>query len=480
MKTDRVLSVSELPDAAAQAFLSPARWPQAPHNRLADHHFEVRECVIRGSSRIYADGVVRPPAVGAEAEFATRVLIMQPTDIKDFSGTVHIELLNPSTGVDFPMYWPDTASHLIRRGDAYVGITCKSVTAESLSSNVPNRYSGLHIDHDGAVFDLLDQVARAARSDGPERLLAGLPPARTVIATGWSQSGSMLRTYISEGLHEQHCEEAGTNTIDAFLIGVSSGGFGPMGYVNVDRHGEMEWDENLQPTNPFPQLAMDDPRRVIRGSRVPTLELMSEDEARHHLWHQRPDSDAPGDLYRCYQIPARGHETGLLDDSLRVADHGEMPDTGMPPDLLPVHRPSKFLLAAAVEHLVDWVNGQPAPRADPIAVVPEPGARLDPEGFHYETQVLADRHGHALGGLRYLEVDLPIASMSMDSDGPITVRAWRHETWGADRLAREYGSSARLRRLAIARCEALVTAGTYLPEDASAAVEELCNAAGDF
>ncbi|MFN7150782.1 MAG: hypothetical protein ACK4V6_15065, partial [Microthrixaceae bacterium] len=40
---------------------------------------------------------------------------------------------------------------------------------------------------------------------------------------------------------------AEADIIDGYLIGVSSGGFGPMGYVELDRDGEMEFDEDLRP-----------------------------------------------------------------------------------------------------------------------------------------------------------------------------------------------------------------------------------------
>ena len=478
--TGRITGVTELGDAAGAAFLSPARWHSAPHDRLADHGYEVRELLVEGIARIYAEGTVRPPAVSGEARFVTRVLVVAPADTADFSGTAHVELLNPSTGIDFPMYWPDLAAHMMRRGDAYVGVTCKAVTASALATHRPDRYAALHVEHDGAVFDLLGLVATALRSTGPHRLLGRLDPARTIVATGWSQSGSMLRTYLSEGLHQQHLDEAGSPVIDAFLIGVSSGGFGPMGYVNVDRDGETEWDDDLRPITSVVQLPIDDPRRVVRGSRVPVLELMTEDEAHHHVWHQRPDSDAPGDLYRCYQLPARGHESGLLDDSVRVDDHREIPGLETPPGSMMRHTASTFLLAAAVDHLVGWAHGAPAPRADPIAVVVDPGAHLDPEGFDYRTSALTDRHGHAVGGVRYLEVEVPVATVGVDADGPTTARQWQREPWPPARLAATYGTPAELRRLASVRCAELVDAGAYLAEDAVTAVDELCRAAGDF
>lgn len=481
LSTLRVVALDGARDAA---FLSPARWTAAPHDRLRDHGYDVFEYAVSGEARLYAQGAVRPPATAGTVFCTTRVLVIRPVADEAFSGRVHVELLNPSTGHDFPMYWPDLAGHLIRRGDAYVGVTCKDVTVEALRRMSPERYRDLSFPHDGAVWDLLGSLAATLRSPHGGGVLPGLREPTRILATGWSQSGSFLRTYLSEGLHEQHCVETGRTVVDAFLIGVSSGGFGPMGYVNVDRHGEMAFDADLRPVGGrLFQLPMDDARRIVRGSRVPVLELMSEDEALHHLWHQRPDSDVPGDLYRCYQLPGRGHESGLLDEADRAADHAQAQAAPGGVEAAPPlrHEASKYLLAAAVENLLGWADGVAAPRVDPIAVLARPGSRLDADGLdHSGTYVLSDVDGHALGGMRHLDVDLPIARIRRAPDGPVTIGTWHREPFEPAQLARRYTSPQRLRRLASARAWQLAERGCYLPEDVADAVEDLCRAAGPF
>ncbi|MFG2030169.1 alpha/beta hydrolase domain-containing protein [Streptomyces sp. NPDC048825] len=500
LSTLRAVALDGARDAA---FLSPARWPAEPHNRLGDHGYDVFEYAVSGVARLYTDGAARPPATTGTVSCTTRVLVVRPVTDEAFSGRVHVELLNPSTGYDFPMYWPDLAGHLIRSGDAYVGMTCKNVTAEALRRMAPERYGDLSFPHDGAVWDLLGSVATTLRSPHGGGVLPGLREPARILATGWSQSGSFLRTYLSEGLHEQHCGETGRTVVDAFLIGVSSGGFGPMGYVNVDRHGEMAFDADLRPVGgQLVQLPMDDARRTVRGSRVPVMELMSEDEALHHLWHQRPDSDVPGDLYRCYQLPGRGHESGLLDDSVRSSDHaqarahghgGTDPSGGadapggveVPEGIEAApplrHGASKYLLPAAVENLLRWADGVAAPRIDPIAVMARPGSRLDADGLDYGgTYVLSDADGLALGGMRHLEVDLPVARSLRAPDGPMTIRTWHREPFEPAELTRRYTSPQRLRQLASERAWRLADQGCYLPEDVADAVEDFCRCAGRF
>jgi hypothetical protein len=266
---------------------------------------------------------------------------------------------------------------------------------------------------------------------------------------------------------------------DGYLIGVASGGFGPYGYVTVDRNEEFEFGPDLRPLNDIHQVAIDDPRRVVRECPVPVIEFQSQEEAVSHLWHQRPDSDAPGDLYRCYQIPARGHESGLLDDGQRVAD---FEDLGIHPDgtstfATPVrHTATRWLLAAAVENLIAWTDGIAPPRADPIRLVARPGTQRDMDGVDYRAiTIVPDAAGHALGGVRHLDVDLPVRTMAGDPDGPVAMQQWTHTPFGEDELRRRYGSMDGLRSKARTAVARLVAERWYLPEDAAPAVNELCS-----
>jgi|SRR5579875_1102329 len=463
--------VSPIPgDAAAEAFLSPARWSGSPHDRLDSAGYRIEELVVAGEARIFVDGHARPPHQSTErASYATRVLAIRPARDEEFSGVVHLELLNPSTGADFPMFWPDAGAHLLRRGHAYIGITCKRVTVDALRRVSTGRYGGLRFGHDGAIWDLIGAVGAACHRDQASGLLPGLrAPERTLI-NGWSQSGSFLRTYLSEGLHELHRRELGFDPYDGYLIGVSSGAFGPLGYVNVDRDGEAEFDEELRPLTPLTIIGLDDPRRVVRGSRVPVIEFMSEEEAVTHLWHQRPDSDVPGDLYRCYQVPARGHDTGLLDDRVRAADHKALGNPTPTGQELPVrHRASQYLLAATLDNLLAWTHGVPAPRADPIPLRVDAEFVRDPLGVDYSgVSAVTDADGHALGGLRYLEVELPIARMRADSRDAPAMNPWSHHPFDTVELHRRYGSPAALREHAGRVIARLVTERWYTPDDAA-------------
>lgn len=457
-------------DAGRGAFLSPDGWTTAVHPPLADAGYTVEEFVVEGRARVFAADARDNDPRGA---YATRVLAIRPREDADFSGVVHIELLNPSTGEDFPMFWPDAGFHLIERGDAYLGVTCKAVTVGHLRSRDPDRYSLLRVEHDSVIWDLLGAVARATHEPEGDGLLPGLRTPARRFATGWSQSGSFLRTYLAERIHQQHSALIGDEIIDGYLVGVSSGGFGPMGYVELDRDGEMEFDEDLRPvTSGTVPVAMTDARRIMLAPPVPVIEYMSEDETVHHVWHRRPDSDVAGDRYRCYQVPGRGHETGMLATADRAAELDLTPGD-LSDDLDPVrHDSSRWLIAAIVTHLVAWAEGVAPPRADPIRVEVAPGRPLDPLGFDYsQVSIPRDTNSYAFGGVRHLDADLPTARSEFDAAGPLTMRLWMRAPLPAHEIMARYGDPASYRALAALRAEELKAAGWILREHVPAAVD---------
>lgn len=478
-------------------YLSPDGWDALSHPPLREAGYASREFRISGIARVFREGDLR----GTPEPYATRVLAIAPQRDADFSGVVHLELLNPSTGSDFPMFWPDAGFHLMARGDAYLGVTCKSVTVEDLRQRDPARYDSLGIPHDSAIWDLLGSVAASTHLPAAGGLLPGLRTPSRRFATGWSQSGSFLRTYLSERLHEEHSAALGdgapapsggtargespaagriTQIVDGYLIGVSSGGFGPMGYVEMERDGEMALDESFAPAGALAEgVPLDDRRRTISRPPVPVIEYHSEDEAEHHLWHQRPDSNLPGDRYRCYQVPGRGHEPGLLPSSARRTEQGlgDAPAAELDSSDPPRNEGSRWLIAATLSHLVAWSDGTAPPRADPIPFEVPRGFARDPQGVDYSgISPVRDGDGHAVGGLRYLEIDLPLARMSVAPSDQFIMPPWTHEPFSRSEADARYGGPAAYEELARRRAAELVETGWLLPEHAAEAVRLACAA----
>jgi hypothetical protein len=61
------------------------------------------------------------------AAYRTRVLVRRPKKESDFSGTVAVEWLNVSGGVDADPDWATLHEELVRRGDAWVGVSAQAI-----------------------------------------------------------------------------------------------------------------------------------------------------------------------------------------------------------------------------------------------------------------------------------------------------------------------------------------------------------------
>src|SRR5438128_522327 len=70
---------------------------------------------------------VRP---GATASYKTRVLVYRPTDRKKFNGTVVVEWLNVSGGLDAAPDWLGAHTELMREGFAWMGVSAQLVGVE--------------------------------------------------------------------------------------------------------------------------------------------------------------------------------------------------------------------------------------------------------------------------------------------------------------------------------------------------------------
>ena len=116
------------------------------------------------------------------APYRTRVLVRRPADPKVFSGTVIVEWLNVSGGVDADPDWVSLHEEIVRRGDAWVGVSAQRIGvmggpvlvkvqapgAEAAGAGLraldPARYRSLEHPGDGFSFDIFTQVARAIRA----------------------------------------------------------------------------------------------------------------------------------------------------------------------------------------------------------------------------------------------------------------------------------------------------------------------------
>ena len=147
--------------------------------------------------------------VDGSAPYRTRIVVRRPTDPARFNGTVVVECLNVSSGLEAAPDWAYVGEELVRAGYAYVALSAQAlgvVGGEGLLSvpgaapsgglriREPARDGTLEHPGDQYAYDILTQLARALRRGGDVAVLGGLHP-RHILAMGESQSAFYLTTY---------------------------------------------------------------------------------------------------------------------------------------------------------------------------------------------------------------------------------------------------------------------------------------------
>ena len=360
------------------------------------------EYFISGTASAYApvgtlgsDGrwTVKP---ASSAAYKTRILVFRPADAKRFSGTVVVEWINVSGGLDSAPDWISAHTELIREGVAWVGVSAQFVGVEGgtailgqaaagLKTSDPVRYGSLVHPGDSFSYDIFSQAGQAVRHPiGPDPL-GGLK-LQHLIGIGESQSAFRLVTYVN-------AVQPLVNVYDAFLVHSRGGGGAALSEA------------------PEPAIAVASPARFRTDLRVPVLVFETETDLL--TLGYIPDGQSDGPLFRLWEVAGTAHaDTYTL--SVGMSDLGNSPDaarvvvTATPiPGFIecaaPVNSgPQHFVLDAAFAALIRWVrDGTPPPYARRLEVVPGSPPSL-----------VRDAHGNAVGGVRTSWVDAPIATLS--------------------------------------------------------------------
>ena len=208
------------------------------------------EFLFSGVANVY-DWPAPGPAVvrTADAPYTTRVLVRRPADRSRFSGTVVVEMLNPSNLFDLNIGWAISNAQFIRNGDAWVGITAKPVAVASLKAFNASRYGALswanpleandpencdtvardsdRATENGLVWDIHRQAGQWLRGRGGNNpftygTTTGAHPVARLYAWGYSQTGGYLYTYVN-AIHPLDVKQFGKPLFDAYFIAVASG-----------------------------------------------------------------------------------------------------------------------------------------------------------------------------------------------------------------------------------------------------------------
>jgi hypothetical protein len=389
--------------------------------------YEENEYFISGTGNLYqftptGIEVVTPcpastmPHGCTNIPYTTRMLVKRPLDPRKFSGTVVVEPLNPSAGFDIAAVWDRSWPYFVRNGDVFVGWTSRYGTIATLKQFNPTRYAPLTwgvnsaVD-DGITFDIAAQVGALFKESGPGSPLHGLKVKR-VFEAGFSQDGSFTFTQA-----------------DVFNALERLPGGGPVydGYVPGGTTGPSNIDFGLTPAG---ALSPGDPRNAMQPRDVPVIQINTEtEEALAGLFgpagfaYRRPDSNAPGDRYRLWEVPGASHVSNDLDspaitlqrslaelEGILISElapvgctHQQFvngPSVGVPGVVDPNTYPFSYVANAAFADLTKWVDdGVPPPHAPRIETTST-------------GSIVLDQFGNALGGLRTPFVDVPTATYS--------------------------------------------------------------------
>src|SRR4051812_26193682 len=89
---------------------------------LASVGYDVHEHFVSGTAGSYSEVRPREPdgrwdvEESGSAEFTTRCVVYKPADPASGNGTVVVEWLNVTGGLDIPALWMPTHRHLVRDG----------------------------------------------------------------------------------------------------------------------------------------------------------------------------------------------------------------------------------------------------------------------------------------------------------------------------------------------------------------------------
>jgi hypothetical protein len=370
---------------------------------LAQVGYVQEEYFISGTATAYtsaspltSDGnwTVTPASTAA---YKTRILVHRPVKRSKFKGTVVVEWLNVSAGVDSAPDWITAHTGLVRDGMVWMGVSAQRLGVEGGSSSLglpgsglktadPVRYGSLVHPGDSFSYDIFSQAGQAIRQPSGVSPLGGLArKVKKLIAVGESQSAFRLTTFI--------------NAVDSLALMYD-------GYLVHSRGAA------AAPLSEAPQPGIGAPRPTFIRSdvRVPVLTFETETDLINlgYFSDRQPDSER----FRLWEVAGTAHaDTYTL--SVGSTDLGKSPSAaelvltstpfpgftcGTPINSGPQH----FVLNAAIAALNKWVvRGTLPPQAPRLDVVDGTPPTINLDAF-----------GNALGGIRTPAVDVPIAVLS--------------------------------------------------------------------
>jgi hypothetical protein len=370
---------------------------------LATVGYTIEEYFLTGTATAYRNkGALRSDGhwrvePATTAPYKTRIVVYRPADPARFSGTVLVEWLNVSGGLDAAPDWITLHTELVRSGAVWVGVSAQYVGIEAGSSPLtplagglksidPARYGTLSHPGDSFSYDMFSQAGAALRAPNGPDPLHGLE-IRKLIAAGESQSAFRMVTYVD-------AIDPVARVYDGFFVHSRGGSGAPLSQ------------------SPQADIAAPEVVRIRSDVRVPVMTFQTETDL--ISLGSYPDRQPDARNFRLWESAGTSHaDTYTL--SVGFSDIGGDPDVaavlemaspipgiidcGSPVNSGPQHWVGKAAFAA----LERWVGGGRAPSHAP---------RLSIRVSDGEPEFVLDEHGNVEGGIRTSYVDAPVAKLS--------------------------------------------------------------------
>ena len=433
---------------------------------LATVGYTVAEHVVVGNAARFRDVGPRHPD-GAwtvepidSAAFTTRVVVCRPEPAAA-NGTVIVEWLNVTGGLDIPALWMLSHRHLVRSGVTWVGVSVQETGIQggggampglSLRESAPDRYDALVHPGDAYAFDLFSAVGRALRDALPE--LNGVKVER-MLAVGASQSAMYLTTYVN-------AIDPDAAVFDGFLLQGRAGAGVP---IEAWDPASIRFDPNDDPSIRRARLFGQD--RIRDDARVPVMVVQSETDVFGTLQYLGARQD-DGDRFRLWEVAGAAHcdsyflsvaphDTARLSAAEFAAALGKT-ELGSSLTAKPINCGPQmhYVLQRALDALDAWVRDGAEPASAP---------RLD-VGANGELAV--DEFGIACGGVRTPWVDAPVVVLSgLGQPGVLEELMGTSRPFTPDELATRWpGGRAQYVEAFARSTQDAVAGGFLLPADA--------------
>jgi Alpha/beta hydrolase domain len=336
----------------------------------------------------------------ASAPYTTRIAVYRPIDPRKFNGTVVVEWLNVSGGVDDSPDWTLSHNELVREGFAWVGVSAQAVGVNAAKATDPSEYNSpsLPLSHPGDSFsyDIFSQAGQAVRSDSAQ-ILGGLTPHK-LIAAGESQSAGRLMTYIDAVQPIAH-------VYNGFLV-----------------HSQFGTGAALSQA-PQANVAAPTPTTIRSDLGVPVLEFETETDVFNSNLTDRTFFGNPRN-FRLWEVAGSSHfdtygltigpiDTGNGQGAVENLAAMQSPPFSPSPQLPNCNEPintggTHWVLDSAVHALNLWVTVGIAPRQPPYLAT----TQSSPVVFQ------DDANGNTIGGVRSPQVDAPVATLGGIGNSP--------------------------------------------------------------